>query len=406
MKACRLCQAHSLKSVVDLVNAPPSNSFLKSENLKQSEAYFPLHVFVCQNCWLVQLDAFQNANEIFSPHYVYFSSFSKSWLKHCEDYSKKIIPALGLNSNHRVIELASNDGYLLQYFAKAGIPVLGIEPTKSTAQVAVEKGIPTKIEFFGSSLAQKLVLESVRADLLIANNVLAHVPDLNDFIEGIKTLLAPQGVFTAEMPHLLELIEHNQFDTIYHEHFCYFSLHTLIEAFQRHELNLYDVERLPTHGGSLRIYVDHGHHTRPPALEQLLLEEKNKGVTRIEFYQNFQQKTDQVKLQFLSFLTEARKQGKKVAAYGAAAKGNTLLNYCGVKPDLIEFVCDASPHKQGLFLPGSHIPVVHESALLKTKPDYVVILPWNLKAEISEQLHYLREFGTQFVTAIPELRVI
>jgi SAM-dependent methyltransferase len=391
---------------VDLISAPPSNSFLRAEQLDQVEAYFPLKAWICEQCWLVQLMEPKSAKEIFSEDYVYFSSYSTSWLEHCRTYTDQMIERFELSSSSKIMEIASNDGYLLQYFAQKGFSVLGIEPTRSTAETAIQKNIPTIVDFFGEKLAQRLAAEGRHAHLIAANNVLAHVPDLNDFIRGIKAILAERGVFTAEFPHLLQLVENNQFDTIYHEHFSYFSLITLVEAFRKQGLRIFDVEELGTHGGSLRIFVDHG-STYPvgKSLDAVLGRERSLGLNQLNYYQQFQEATDRLKNDFLEFLLQAKRSGKSVAGYGAAAKGNTLLNYCGIKPDLIPFVSDASPHKQGRFLPGSHIPVVSEAMIHSAKPDYVIIFPWNLRSEIAQQLSYISEWGGKFVVAIPGLEV-
>lgn len=406
MKTCRLCAQPLAHEFVDLVNAPPSNSFLKAEQLSAPEVFYPLKLYVCNDCLLVQVDEHKSAVEIFDSDYVYFSSFSQTWLDHCRRYADAVIERFNLGSSSKVVEVASNDGYLLQFFKARRIPTLGVEPTRSTASVAIEKGIETVVGFFGKALAEDLSRSRGQADLIAANNVLAHVPDVNDFVAGFKALLGKGGVVTVEFPHLLQLVKYKQFDTIYHEHFSYFSLLTICRLFERHGLRVFDVEEIPTHGGSLRIYIDHGHeHSLEPNVERLLAKERASGMDSIEFYQGFQASTDDVKNQCLAFLLESKKRGKRVAAYGAAAKGNTFLNYCGVKRDLIEYVVDKSPHKQGRYLPGSHIPVVSEAALVEGRPDYVLILPWNLQNEITEQLAYIREWHGQFVVAIPELSV-
>lgn len=406
MKSCRFCQKKLDHEFVDLVNAPPSNAFLKSEDLAGPEAFYPLKLYVCGSCFLVQVDEYKAAQEMFDADYAYFSSFSQSWLKHCKKYAEAVIERFQLTAKSKVVEIASNDGYLLQYFKEQGVQTLGIEPTKSTADAAISKGIETISRFFGKACALDLVRERGKADLIAANNVLAHVPDVNDFVGGFKLLLADSGVVTVEFPHVLQLVKLKQFDTIYHEHFSYFSLHTICQIFEKHGLRIFDVEEITTHGGSLRIYVDHGsQHPLSPAVKALLDREHREGVNTLKFYGGFQAITDDVKNGFLEFLLEAKKSGKSVAAYGAAAKGNTFLNYCGIKRDLIKYVVDASPHKQGRFLPGSHIPVLNEQALRDSKPDYVVILPWNLKAEITEQLAYVRQWNGKFAIAIPNLEV-
>jgi SAM-dependent methyltransferase len=346
---------------IDLVNAPPSNSFLTKGQLNEPEVFYPLKLLVCEKCWLVQVDEYKKSDEIFSDNYAYFSSYSKSWLDHARRYVNMIIDRLGLNSRSHVIEIASNDGYLLQYFKETQIPCLGIEPSANTAQAAREIGIETIVEFFGVDLARRLSLKGKKADLIIGNNVLAHVPDINDFVAGLKIALKNDGVVTMEFPHLMRLIEQNQFDTIYHEHFSYYSFYTARRIFEKHGLELFDVEQLPTHGGSLRIYARHKEDASKITssnVATLLKEEEARGMLSLSYYKGFQPNVDKVKYDFVNFLLNQKKNRKKVAAYGAAAKGNTLLNYCGVKKDLIKFVVDASPHKQGKFLPGSHIPVV------------------------------------------------
>jgi 2-polyprenyl-3-methyl-5-hydroxy-6-metoxy-1,4-benzoquinol methylase len=381
---------------------------LDVEDLKGPEVYYPLKLFVCDRCFLVQIDEYKKAGEIFTKEYAYFSSYSTSWLAHSKRYVDMMIDRFNFNSGSQVIEVASNDGYLLQYFKERGIPVLGIEPTSNTAQVAIEKGIDTRIVFFGERTAYELVKEELKADLLLGNNVLAHVPDINDFVKGLKIVLAPSGVITMEFPHLLQLILQNQFDTIYHEHFSYLSFHTVEKIFKQNGLRLFDVEELPTHGGSLRIFACHNEDSskqNTSNVDLLLRKENVAGMDKLDFYMNFQERVQRVKLAFCQFLIEQKAADKKVVGYGAAAKGNTLLNFCGIRRDLIEFVVDASPYKQGKFLPGSHIPVVHENEISRIKPDYVLILPWNIREEIVNQLSYIREWNGQFVTAIPELSI-
>lgn len=406
---CRFCN-HKLSHVfVDLKESPPSNSFLEKQHLNQVEPKFPLKIFVCDNCYLVQVDEYKKAEEIFSNEYVYFSSFSKSWLEHARRYVDKMTHEFGLNSNSLVIEIASNDGYLLQYFKEKSIPVLGVEPTGNTAKVAIEKGVDTRIDFFGVKLANDLVKEGRKADLLLGNNVLAHVPDINDFVGGMKIVLKPTGVITMEFPHLLQLVANNQFDTIYHEHFSYLSFTTVKSIFEKHGLELFNVEELPTHGGSLRIYAKHKDDkskTISDAVNLLLNKEREAGISTVDYYRGFQEKTDKVKADFLNFLSNCKAQKKSVVGYGAAAKGNTLLNYCEVGNELISFVVDASPHKQGKYLPGSKIPVVAEQMIRETKPDYVIIFPWNIKDEIMNQLSYIRDWNAKFVVAIPELKIL
>jgi 2-polyprenyl-3-methyl-5-hydroxy-6-metoxy-1,4-benzoquinol methylase len=393
---------------VDLVNSPPSNSYLRAEQLAEPEIFYPLRVFVCEKCLLVQIDEFKKADEIFDENYAYFSSFSKSWLEHSRRYVEMMCERFGFDENSQVIEVASNDGYLLQFFREKNVPVLGIEPTLSTAKAAREKGIETWTEFFGTELAEKLVSENLQGDLLLGNNVLAHVPNINDFVEGLKIALKPNGVITMEFPHLLQLVENNQFDTIYHEHFSYLSLHTTQTIFAAHDLKIFDTEEVKTHGGSLRIFAKHSENESLKVtenVEKLLAKEKQFGLLDLDYYSNFQQKADYIKYDFLHFLIEQKRGGKKIVAYGAAAKGNTLLNYCGIKNDLIDFVVDVSPHKQNLFLPASHIPIVNESFIRQEKPDLVIVLPWNLKEEIFGQLDYIREWNGKFVVAIPKLEI-
>jgi 2-polyprenyl-3-methyl-5-hydroxy-6-metoxy-1,4-benzoquinol methylase len=403
---CRFDGLLLTEEFVNLGFSPPSNSFLLEKQLNEAETYYPLKLFVSERSFLVQLDEFKRAEEIFSDDYVYFSSFSTTWLEHSKKYVEKMISKFGFNENAQIIEIASNDGYLLQYFKQKNIPVLGIEPTLSTAKVAREKGIESWTEFFGVELAKKIIEQGRKADLLLGNNVLAHVPDINDFVAGMKVALKENGVITMEFPHLMQLIENNQFDTIYHEHFSYLSFLAVQQIFDKHGLSLFDVEEIPTHGGSLRIYAKHSEDNSKEISENVtLLQQKeiNKGLNTLAYYQNFQKRVENIKYDFLSFLIEQKRNGKKVAAYGAAAKGNTLLNYCGIRKDMISFVVDKSPHKQGRFLPGSHIPVVSEDFISRERPDFVVILPWNIKEEIQEQLNYVRAWGTKFVTAIPEL---
>jgi ubiquinone/menaquinone biosynthesis C-methylase UbiE len=404
---CRFCNEKNLHEFVDLNNSPASNSYLK--NLMEVEFYYPLKVFTCANCKLVQIDEVKSSEAIFNDNYAYFSSYSKSWLNHCKSYVEKVTERFCLNESTQVVELASNDGYLLQYFKEKSIPVIGVEPTANTAKVAREKGIETIVEFFTASQAQAMKTEGISPKLLLGNNVLAHVPDINDFVKGMKILLGPDGVVTMEFPHLCELIGNNQFDTIYHEHFSYLSFSFINRLFSSHGLELFDVEEIETHGGSLRIYAKHTSCTEfkvEEAVGRLLRKEKALGVETMSYYDKFQIQVDQIKLDLLSFLVQAKKDNKLVAAYGAAAKGNTLLNYCGVKKDLIHFVVDANPHKQDHFMPGSHIPIVDKSNLESYKPDYVLILPWNLTDEITESFSFIKDWGGKFVTAIPALKVL
>ena len=403
---CRFCNTPLNYEFLDLVNAPPSNSFLTFSQLNEPEVYYPLRVLVCDNCFLVQIDEYQKSSAIFNHDYVFFSSFSTSWLSHAKNYCEKVVDRFSLDKNSSVVEIASNDGYLLQYFFERKIPVLGIEPTKNTAKVAMDKGIETITEFFGIDLAEALVKKGVSADLLIGNNVLAHVPDINDFVAGMQHILSPQGTITMEFPHLIQLIDNNQFDTIYHEHFSYLSLFTVQSIFLAKGLEIYDVDEISTHGGSLRIYAKHVGDTSKQIsanVINLIQREKSKGVDKLDYYKGFTDKVEQIKLDLLSFLIDQKKKGKKVAGYGAAAKGNTLLNYCGIKKDLISLVVDANPIKQDKFLPGSHIPVVNEEKMKLERPDFVIIFPWNLSVEIKQQLSYIREWGGRFLIPIPTI---
>ena len=406
---CRFCKAQLEHVFIDLVNSPASNSFLKKEQLNEPEIFYPLKVYTCSNCFLVQVDEYKKSDAIFDNDYVYFSSYSSSWLAHSKKYTDEMQQRFSFNSESLVIEIASNDGYLLQYFKEKNIPVLGIEPTKNTAEVAISKGVPTITEFMGVRLAAKLASEGKKADLLLGNNVLAHVPDILDFVGGMKILLKENGVITMEYPHLMQLIDLNQFDTIYHEHFSYLSLFTVKQIFESQGLTLFDVEEIPTHGGSLRIYAKHSENLNQPIsnrVDLLLSKEIAKGINNLKYYEGFEERVQNVKFDLLEFLVKQKRGGKKVAAYGAAAKGNTLLNYFGIKSDLIDFVVDLNPHKQNKFLPASHIPVVNEEFLKQEKPDYILILPWNLKDEIIKQLAYINNWNGKFVIAIPKLEVI
>jgi hypothetical protein len=379
------------------------------EQLNEPETFYPLRLYVCEKCFLVQIDEYKKSEEIFNNQYAYFSSYSTSWLKHCENYVNMICQRLMLNDQSLVYEIASNDGYLLQYFKQKDIKSIGIEPTANTAQVAIDNGIDTIIDFFGKKLAQQIAEKQKKADLIIGNNVLAHVPDLNDFVGGLKLLLKDSGTITMEFPHLFQLISQNQFDTIYHEHFSYLSLFTVQQIFQHHGLELYDVEEIPTHGGSLRIYAKHIDNKAIELtnnIEIVLCKEKSLQMSDLNGYKGFQQKADKIKCDLLNFLIEQKTKNKIVAAYGAAAKGNTLLNYCGVKKDLITFVVDKSPHKQGKYLPGSHVPIVDEQIIKQTKPDFILILPWNIRLEIIEQLHYIKNWDAKIVIPIPKLEII
>lgn len=406
---CRHCHAEVTLPFIDLGSAPPSNAYLDKQHLQAPEQWFPLRVFVCDQCWLVQTEDFAEAEELFDPEYAYFSGISTSWLQHCKQYVDNMIKRFNLNGNHHVIEIAANDGYLLQYVKARHIPCTGIEPTASTANAARAKEIPIVEDFFGIALAKKLINEHKQADLMIANNVLAHVPDINDFVSGFSLLLKENGVATFEFPHLLKLVEQNQFDTIYHEHFSYLSFSTVNTIFLKNGLSIFDVEELPTHGGSLRVYAqrkDTGKHPCSPEVTKLLQKEKKAGIFTKAFYLNFQTKADKVKTDFLSFLLSCKNAGKTVAGYGAAAKGNTLMNYASVDSNLIQFVADRNVAKQGKMLPGCRIPIYDETQLKETKPDYIVIFPWNLKTEIIQQLNYANKWNAKFVTVIPQLEII
>lgn len=406
---CRSCNHPLTHIFIDLGTAPPSNSFLSEEELNRAEVFYPLKVFVCDSCFLVQVAEYKQASEIFDSNYIYFSSYSSSWLTHARNYTTKMMERFHYNGKSLVMEIASNDGYLLQYFKEREIPVLGIEPTRSTADVALLKGIETRIDFFGVRLAKELERENRKADLLIGNNVLAHVPDLHDFIGGLKIALKEDGVITMEFPHVLQLVKQNQFDTIYQEHFSYLSFLAVQSIFRKHGLEVFDVDELPTHGGSLRIYAKHvTDQTKPVSPRVTVLQEKEKaaGIGTLAFYAHFQEKADQVKNNLLAFLLEQKQKGKKVCGYGAAAKGNTLLNYAGIRQDLIPYVIDASPHKQGKFLPGSRIPVYSEERIRSEQPDFVLILPWNIKDEVTRQLEYIRDWKGKFVVAVPELTIL
>jgi SAM-dependent methyltransferase len=407
---CRHCQTplDDRRDVfVDLGAAPPSNAFLRAEDLSCPELHFPLKVMTCPECKLVQVDELQRHDALFSNDYVYFSSFSSSWLAHAERYVAEACERLALGGDSLVVEVASNDGYLLQYVAARGIPCVGIEPTAGTAEAARAKGIETIVEFFGAAFARRFVAERRPVDLILGNNVLAHVPDIDDFVRGLGEALAPGGTVTVEFPHLLKLVQEAQFDTIYHEHFSYLSLRTVQRIFAAQGLAVWDVETLPTHGGSLRVWAQHAANPRPvePRVAALLAEEDAAGMRGHAFYQGLQARADAIKHELLAFLIEQKRAGRTVAAYGAAAKGCTLLNYAGVRPDLLPFVVDASPHKQGRFLPGSRIPVLAPEALHKHCPDFVLILPWNLREEIAADQAAVRGWGGRFVTAVPDLRI-
>jgi len=388
--------------------SPLANAYLTPAQLHQMEPFYPLHVYVCEGCFLVQLEEFASPEQIFSD-YAYFASYSDTWLAHARSYVDMASARFGLGDHSQIVEIASNDGYLLQYFVARGTPVLGIEPAANVAETAVAKGIPTRVEFFGEDTARRLVSEGIQADLIVGNNVLAHVPELNDFVRGLKILLKPHGAVNLEFPHLLRLMLENQFDTIYHEHFCYFSFITVERLFAAHGLTLFDVEELPTHGGSLRIYAGHAEATSEtvrPRVVELRAREEAAGLTRLQTYCSYAERVKDTKRKLLSFLIEAKRNGKCIVGYGAAAKATTLLNYCGIRSDFIDYTVDRSPHKQGRFLPGTHLPIHQPEKVKETKPDYLLILPWNLTTEIVAQMECIREWGGQFVVPIPEVRVI
>jgi SAM-dependent methyltransferase len=406
-KRCRFCNADLKRTFVDLGRSPLANSLLSAADLDRSEPVYPLHAYVCDNCLLVQVQEFAPAENIFND-YLYFSSYSQLWLDHCRDYVTQMTKRYRLDANSLVVEVASNDGYLLQYFKESGIGVLGVEPAANVAKVAQDKGIPTEVAFVGVETARRLRDAGTSADLMTANNVLAHVPDLHDFIEGFKLLLKPLGTITLEFPHLLKLIEGKQFDTIYHEHFSYFSFLVTDKVFAKHALRIYDVESLTTHGGSLRIFVCHAGapFARTGRVDDMIAAERAAGLDRIEGYGEFVKSVVDIKCALLSFLIEARNAGKSVVGYGAPAKGNTLLNYCGVGPELLPYTVDISPHKQGRYLPGVQIPIYAPDRILQTKPDFVLILPWNIKEEIMERMAAVRQWGGRFVVPIPKLNIL
>lgn len=405
---CRFCSNKLINTVVDLGMSPLCESYIKPEQANDMEKFYPLHAYICHHCWLMQLEEFVSPNEIFSD-YAYFSSYSESWLEHARRYTELMISRFGLNSNSLAVEIASNDGYLLQWFLQKGIPVLGIDPAANVATVAREKGILTEVEFFGKNTAIKLVKKYGKADLLLGNNVLAHVPNINDFVAGMKEMLNPKGVITMEFPHLQRLIERNQFDTIYHEHFSYLSFVAANRIFTHHGITIFDVDELTTHGGSLRIYGRHANDhdkKKTERVNELLQREIDLGFESLEYYSLFEEKVKETKRKILDFLIGAKRNGKTVVGYGAPGKGNTLLNYCGIRNDFIDYTVDMSPHKQGIFLPGTHIPILHPDMIKETKPDYVFILPWNLKDEIITQHKYVRNWGGKFVIPIPELMIL
>jgi SAM-dependent methyltransferase len=388
--------------------SPLCESFLTAEQLNEMEPFYPLHVYVCERCLLVQLQEYVRPATIFTE-YAYFSSYSDSWLQHAKSYTDLMVERFNIGAQSQVVELASNDGYLLQYFVQKGIPVLGVEPAANVAQAAIKKGIPTVVKFFGAKTAQELSAERGKAALLLGNNVLAHVPDLNDFVAGMKIMLKPKGLITMEFPHLMRLMEENQFDTIYHEHFSYFSLAIVEKVFAAHRLTIFDVEALPTHGGSLRIYACHSEDTGKPVTQRVIdlkVREEAAGFMRLKTYLCFAKKVEETKRNLLNFLTQAKREGKSIAGYGAPGKGNTLLNYCGIRTDFIDYTVDRNPYKHGKYTPGTHIPIYDPGKISETKPDYIFILPWNLKTEIMKQLAYVREWGAQFVVPIPEVTIL
>lgn len=404
---CRFCGEKLQYTFVDLGMSPMCESYVAADQLNMMEPFYPLHVYVCGNCFLVQLEEYVDPQSIFTE-YAYFSSYSSDWLKHAQKYVAMAADRFGLGESSLVVEVASNDGYLLQYCVERGIPALGIEPARNVAEVAIAKGVPSRVEFFGEKSARLLAAEGKSADLLLGNNVLAQVPDLNDFVEGMKILLKPGGVITMEFPHLIRLMEENQFDTIYHEHYSYFSLITVEKIFAAHGLTLFDVEELPTHGGSLRIFARHAENSCReigPRVAKLRAREEACGITRLDSYGEFAEKVRETKRKLLDFLISVRRRGKTVAGYGAPGKGNTLLNYCGIRTDFLDYTVDRNPYKQGKFLPGTHIPIYDPEKIIETKPDYLLILPWNFKEEIMEQMSCIREWGGQFVVPVPEAKV-
>jgi SAM-dependent methyltransferase len=407
-KPCHFCGSGRRRTFIDLGMSPLCESYLAAADLNRGETFYPLHVYVCEECLLVQLEEYQSVENIFSD-YAYFSSFSDSWLKHADKYCGEMTKRFGLNEKSFVVEVASNDGYLLQYFVQRNIPVLGIEPAANVAKVAVEKKVPTLVKFFGTELAKELVAEGRAADLVLGNNVLAQVPNLNDFVEGLEVMLKPEGVLTLEFPHLLQLIDLHEFDTIYHEHFSYFSMLTTVRIMEAHGLKVFDVDELASHGGSLRVYAcrkEAKTHSVGPNVAKVIEDEKKAGLASIDGYKTFAKHVKETKLALVDFLLTAAREGKSVAGYGAPGKSATLLNYCGIGKDLIEYTVDRSPYKQGRFLPGTHIPIYHPDRIRETKPDYVVILPWNLKTEIMQQLQYIREWGGKFVVPIPKAAIL
>ena len=405
--ACRFCGTSLIHTFADLGMSPPCQTHIESHQLNHMEAFYPLHAFVCDRCFLVQLQEYVTPKDIFTE-YAYFSSYSDSWLKHAKSYTDQMVERFQIGSKSQVVEIASNDGYLLQYFSEKGVPVLGIEPAANVAQVAIQKGIPTTTKFFGIQTASELGGAGKQADLLLGNNVLAHVPNINDFVGGMKILLKPTGIITMEFPHLMRLMAENQFDTIYHEHFSYLSFGTVEQVFAAHGLTLFDVEELPTHGGSLRIYGRHTQdHSKPVGerVHELRTREIDAGFTKLDRYLSFGEQVKQTKWKLLEFLIRVKRDGKSIAGYGAPGKGNTLLNYCGIRTDFLDYTVDRSPYKQGKYTPGTHIPIYSPDKIRETKPDYLLILPWNLKDEVMQQMAYIREWGGQFIVPIPEVKV-
>jgi len=406
--SCRFCGQKLTHTFVGLGMSPLCESYVSPEDKNKMEPFYPLHVHVCDSCFLVQLEEYVQPEEIFTE-YAYFSSYSDSWVEHARRYAEMVSERFQIGGKSFVIEIASNDGYLLQHFVKKSVPVLGIEPAANVARAAQEKNIPTLVAFFGETLARELAAKGPRADLIIGNNVLAQVPDLNDFVKGMEIILSPGGVVTLEFPHLLRLVEENQFDTIYHEHFSYFSLTTVEKIFRRHKLTVFDVEELPTHGGSLRVYARHGANGKiriEPNVEKLKAVEQSAGMLTLPYYLSFDKKVRETKNKILEFLIEAKRQQRSVAGYGAPGKGNTLLNYCGIRTDFMDYVVDRNPYKQGKFLPGTHIPIHAPEKISETRPDFVVIMPWNFKDEIMKQMSFVRDWGAKFVVFIPAVRVI
>jgi len=409
MEFCRSCGSPLPKPFLDLGNSPLSNGYLSEKNIHVMEPYYPLEVYYCPHCSLVQLDVFEAPEQIFSSDYAYFSSHSSSWLSHCKAYEEMIVKRFGYNKDSFVMEIASNDGYLLQYFKEHHIPVKGVEPTKNTAEIAIAKGIPTDITFFDAAYAKNMVNRNCSADLIIGNNVLAHNPNLNDFVKGLRIALNPHGVITMEFPHVLQLIENNQFDTIYQEHYSYLSLHSVRYLFNKHHLEIFDVDELPTHGGSLRIYAKHlaaQTNELSPRIAGILDKEKQAGLLDPAAYEQFSKNVEETKRALLECLISVKNEGKTIMGYGAPAKGNTLLNYCGIRTDFLDYTVDANPHKQNLFLPGTHIPIKHPDQIRIDKPDYILILPWNIKEEIMDQLSFVKMWGCKFIIPIPSVEVI